>query len=1006
MIFTSKNNIMSIQVNITSNITKRKFQDISWFSNNGLDGGINGVDLVLQKEAIAKKNYAIIELEDKRLAQQYVQEISAVTLNKIARNLKNDDDQKLFEIVPCDKLMKLFIPLIVPITQSKKEPHRVISIAKKLFETAFKIAFKTDNIPFNCKVKRLDEDHVLLVTQYNVTWQMIASFWNILQDVLHATKSTKDRNLYNRLFYYSVVNQAGQLIDVSGETFKYLRIHGVKKNIYFQRHTVFDNMFIKKFLKSSIQNTYLKLPIWKGVKDKRDKKEGEGGKGKGEGKAGKEGGKEGGKVKEHEEILLSSGKNIDDKLDLRDIIHHFYRDQSEIQRVLCNDVFEAIDQVLEQNKLTYLKSRWYNKKMSQFLSTGVISLSSGNYCPLTKAANKKTHQNSTINFEISMDGVLYLRCSSCPNRLLQIVWRKKDIKNAGDPKYIKWNLFHEDYKFPDALLCKESVIKMDVKKYIESSNGKLEYISEELKKNDRGLANILQEIFDRRVKIVNQGNSTFIWNGKMWEEDESKKFHKIIAIYSHHIFDSVIEPLEQEISNFLRQIIMARITNNKEDEEQSKQSLKACEDKKKKYVSFREKLDKGQTKSVQDFLCNELYDGKFQSQVNKHPYYFAAENGMVNLHTQCLEGFNPKFYLTEACEYKFHPCSCPVGECTMDSKCDSECDLSFIHNTIKEIMAYDKELYDHLRWVIGYSLVGDPKKKKCLIGQGPKYNAKSLLSNLICDIIPMYCKTMNKSVVIDFKKGSENGHASHLTHLNGVRLAVLNETGQTERMNEDQMKSLTGGGDKKNVREAHASKAFDMDLGFVPFIFTNFAPKMSLNDEALWQRICPILFPVTFCTNPDPKKFPYENKMNEDLSNILRQTENKTKMFNWLVRCCVYYCQNQNKPYPEKINEVIKKYMIDCNELAQWLEENTSRYKFDPKRSMPLDDFRSDFTEFCKGRFTVSVRQHLLEHHYFNLMLKRLGLETETVGEKGKEQIMLKGIYCSSTFNFRVENYN
>jgi phage/plasmid-associated DNA primase len=961
---------MSIQVNITSAVKKKSIHNIDWFTNDTIDGGITGIDLVFQKTT-PKKNHAIIEF-DKCVQNISIDSILSLMIKK-----------KMYELVPCDKLMKLFIPIILPLKYEKTGD--VLSISKSLFEAAFKIAFQTDNIKFKCNYRRLDDDHVLLVTPYSVTWQMILSFWSILQDVLYATKVTKERTLYNKLFYYTVIDEFGREIDVSDESFKYLCVDASNKKIYFQRHTVFDSNFVKKFSKISNQNHYLKLPIYsKSITNV--------------------------KSTDKEITLLTSPKIINEGLLMRDIINNVYRLQTDTQKILFSDFFAAVNQVLEKNKLKSMRNKWYNENMEKFLNTGILELKCGNYCCLTRSTNSKTHKNSTIKFEISIDGALYMKCSSCTERMLQIVWEKNETKS--DVNSIKWNLFKKDYDFPDALIDNEKAIKDEITKYVNTTYGektdlmketKLEYIEEELGKNDRGLANILHNIFDRRVKIINKGNDVFIWNGKMWEQDESKKFHKIVAIYSHYIIGSAIDPLEDSISSLYRDIVTAEITNNIDEAKRMKQQKTNLEGKKKKLESFRDRLDKGATKSVQDFLCPNLYDGEFQSKVNKHPYYFAAENGMVNLNTGCLEGFDPKFYLTDSCKHKYHSCSCPVGKCTMDKRCDSECDLSFIHNTVKQIMAYDDDLYDHLRWVIGYSLVGDPKKKKCLIGQGPKFNAKSLISNLICDVIPMYCKTMSKSVVIDYSKGSENGHSSHLTHLNGVRLAVLNETGQSERLNEEQVKGITGGGDKKNVREAHAAKAFDMDLGFVPFLFTNFAPKMSLNDEALWQRICPILFPVTFSLNPDPAKHPYENKMNEDLSNILRQNENMVKMFNWLIKCCSYYCQNQNKQYPDKILSIIQEYMDACNELSQFLDENSNRYAFDPKRIMPLDHLRSDFEQFCGKRYTVSRKQSILDHQYFNLMIKRMNLTIEVV--PGKTEKMIRGLYCKSQF-YNDDNEN
>lgn len=90
-----------------------------------------------------------------------VQNIAVDTLARIMQKGNN----KFYELVQCDKLLKLFIPLKVSRKHSNKG---IVDVAKQLFQRAFSLAFKCENIKIQISdliVRRLDEDHVLLISR-------------------------------------------------------------------------------------------------------------------------------------------------------------------------------------------------------------------------------------------------------------------------------------------------------------------------------------------------------------------------------------------------------------------------------------------------------------------------------------------------------------------------------------------------------------------------------------------------------------------------------------------------------------------------------------------------------------------------------------------------------------------------------------------------------------------------------------------------------------------------
>lgn len=933
-----------------------EFSNSSWFTNQELPGGITGIDLAMQNSQQKQHTVSIDSIDnEEELYQNF-------TLLQLKQLLLRNSKLPVKELVRCDKYMRIFVPVLV---KNKLQAESIISVTKALLNKAFLAAFNMTNFDENkCSVRWLTSELLVLVYRdYSVTWNNLKIFWDIIKDVLYAANESSDRMFYHSLFHYKIVRRAsgdgdspGVEVDIPNATFQQIMVQA--KHLSLQRLCVLDTDFIQQFAQQSNHCTYFNLPLHS---------------------------------KDNKPSLI--GRNDDDtteSLSFKDIIPQKRTQDRQFKFIQIKDLFSAISQTLDGAGLQFISSQWLQYPFDHFLNTGIIALNVGSYCALAKKVNRnKYHQDSQLTLEISMDGALYMRCNvphagenpeggiDCNERLKQLIWK-------GQNSETRWNIFQDDFDFPEKIERNEHFLTQEIFTFLEQNENVHAITQQVLKKKSRGIADILGFLWKDRIKVTNGGKTVFIWTGSLWKEDQSNDYKAIVSIATTAICDAVKLYLNAQMNSIVAGNPVEVGKKKKKSPQESKIEKEIT-----RIGTISDKVNDGSTYSIEGFLCPMLYDETFLSNVNYHPYYFAGANGMVNLKTSCLEGFHPSFYLTDSSQYDFHPCSCPIGQCTMDYRCDSQCDMTYIHQTIKQIMGYDVTLYNHFRWILGYALVGDPKKKLLPIGQGPQYNGKSLVSNFIIDILPMYTRAMEKSVVIDTKQKQAGAASPEMVHLNGIRLAILNETGERDRLNEDQVKSITGGGtEKKCVRQLN-QKNFDMELRFVPFMFTNFAPKMSLNDDALWNRIVPVLFPVTFTANPDPNN-PGEQPMNEDLNKILRQPENKVKMFNWLIRCCVYYCQNENKPYPQRIQAKLDEYKMNCNTLVQYLEQNAQMYKKDQNSSVDYGMFRDDFDKYCSNRFTKALRSKFVEPKYFDMMIKKMGLTIKEKPNKGREIIGLK----------------
>ena len=551
---------------------------------------------------------------------------------------------------------------------------------------------------------------------------------------------------------------------------------------------------------------------------------------------------------------------------------------------------------------------------------------SGCQCYFTKSCHYDDF-NAYQYISISYDGALQYRCTAeqCANRVRILgngLFRKycssdfpaviiEDAKARAEEWFARVDLgMNQKYNSFDALLA-------------------------DLLNRDDGVAEVFSDMYENCIKITNAGSDVYLWNGTIWEIDECHLLPKLVTKSMRAVIRRIQTVLNVQIDQF---------------ENQKCDDCKKLRNKVSILTSLMDKVNSGVTFNIVKALTSNFYTANFDEEQNRHPYKIISKDGMVNLKTGQIKEPLPEDNLTIGGKYKYYQCSCPLGECGKEGvRCDSELNLAFVEEAIRMIMQDDEERYNHLRWIIGYCLTGDAKKKLAFFGYGEKYNGKSLLSNLIIDIMPMYAKSMDKSVVIKARQNKAAGSASpELTHLNGIRLAILNETSEDDVINEEQVKSITGR-DKKNVREVYGKKAFDMDMDFAPWILSNFKPKISLSDPAMWERVCPVTFPVSFLPNPDPTN-PCHKKADEDLSKKFKMFVNKERFFNWLVRCCLYYVQNQNKAFPKVITDEIDGYKRECNVIAEFVEEKSDRFVVEINATTSLKDFMEDFREWCKER--------------------------------------------------------
>ena len=165
----------------------------------------------------------------------------------------------------------------------------------------------------------------------------------------------------------------------------------------------------------------------------------------------------------------------------------------------------------------------------------------------------------------------------------------------------------------------------------------------------------------------------------------------------------------------------------------------------------------------------------------------------------------------------------------------------------------DEELRDYAQRVSGHALSGDPLGDHIFVIQhGDGRNGKGTYNRAHKHVLgPLYV-TPDKSLLIQ-KRHDE--HATVKARLFRTRLAVASETEQRERLNEAQVKNLTGR-DPINARRMREDE-WEFEPTHSLWLQTNYLPEITGSDTGMWSRIRVVPFTETFTGRGDPNSTPH-----------------------------------------------------------------------------------------------------------------------------------------------------
>jgi len=209
-------------------------------------------------------------------------------------------------------------------------------------------------------------------------------------------------------------------------------------------------------------------------------------------------------------------------------------------------------------------------------------------------------------------------------------------------------------------------------------------------------------------------------------------------------------------------------------------------------------------------------------ELDANPAILNVRNGTIDLRTSELRPHDPEDLCTQQCPVVYDPyAKAPLWE-----------------SCLKRWQP-NPEIRRYLQIEAGAGATGYATET-ISVHHGSGANGKSKFFGALQHVLGPYAVTPHKSLLVT---SHHEQHATVLASLFRVRLAVASETAVTDRLNDEQVKNLTGGDQLRARRMREDEWAFSPSHTLV--MFSNQRPRVQVQDEGMWRRLRLVPWDVT-----------------------------------------------------------------------------------------------------------------------------------------------------------------
>jgi len=264
----------------------------------------------------------------------------------------------------------------------------------------------------------------------------------------------------------------------------------------------------------------------------------------------------------------------------------------------------------------------------------------------------------------------------------------------------------------------------------------------------------------------------------------------------------------------------------------------------------------------------------------------------------------------------------------------------------------DVAVREYIQRALGYSVSGEIREHALHVAWGAGANGKTTLFDTVAYVVGDY-SGIAPATLFMLTKGDR--HPTEIAALFGKRLVTASETPEGGRLNENLIKTLTGGDmiTARRMREDFWTFAPTHTL----WISTNHKPRVYGTDLGIWRRLRLIPFTVTI---PEEEQDP-------DLPRKLR--DEGPGILVWLVEGCWKYLREGLNP-PEAVRVATDEYRSGEDVLGEFLEDRVGVTRSDMDRVSTREIYKAfeDWAEdqgikpWAQRTLTVRLKDRGLEY--------------------------------------------
>lgn len=460
-------------------------------------------------------------------------------------------------------------------------------------------------------------------------------------------------------------------------------------------------------------------------------------------------------------------------------------------------------------------------------------------------------------------------------------------------------------------------------------------LTEYLKQNERGDAELFAVLYADKVVYDHAQKVWYLWRGSYWEEDRRRE---------------VIDMMNSVAAEYLDRASEERARGNIEKSNHFIERARLLQTRRRienvLYIAA----------SLPVFaLSGEEWDA--------HSMLLPVKNGVIDLATGDFRPSQPRDYIRAYC---------PVEWLGLDTP------APLWEQTLQEIFDNNADVLAFIQRLLGYSISTSTKEQVLPIFWGDGANGKSTIMDTLSAVMGGdICFSTQADSLMDIRQGDGDGARPFVVALRGKRLVWASESREGQRLNAGLIKQLTGDG-YITARGLHTNPVTFKQTHKI-IMLTNHCPRIADSDDfAMWRRVLRVPFNVRFVENP---KLPHERKLDKDLPKKL--LAEAPGILAWLVRGCLTWQREGLNP-PAAVIESTEKYREDEDLTGQFIEE---RLIVGETLTAATGDLYRVYSQWCEeyGYNPMSARA------FGQRMTKRFG---ETVRERkgGRQQRVYTGV--------------